>query len=261
MFITAREVNGTPHELGWFPPETVGEIKRQTSEKMCVPMEALRLVSCSSISSGSSLENDGSPLGEVWPSFGPGSNLMVSVQMPSDEELLECVDDIRTHEGAYDKLANLACQFEGKRIPPSNTSFLKRVVAVICQSLHKRETSHKLSRAWAIQALTRLLKHSITQLRICHHPSRDGSPQSQASDMLESTIQMILEEFQELSQTDFWLERQEAREALDQAEAMGLQELNPGLQEMCSGCKDQKEHWNNLKADRQIQARAQMGGA
>lgn len=264
MFITAQElVNGVTHELGWFPPvETVGEIKRMVSERMCVPPEALRMVSGSSIASESSLESDHSTLGEVWPRFGPGSNLIISVQALPDEELLKSVDDIRVHEGAYDKLANLACQFEGKLIPPSNANFLKHVTEVICRSLHEHETRHMLSRAWATQALTKLLKHSIRQLHICNYPTRDGTPLADSSEKLEGIIQIIVEEFQELSQKEVWIERDEALLALRSAviysricaqknvHDMGLDKLSPDLFQRLLGATSS-----------QLQTRSQLGGA
>jgi len=229
MFITAQEMNGTAHELGWFSPETsVGEIKRQASEKMCVPTKAISLASCSSISSGSSLTDDSSPLGEVWPRFGAGANLNVVVQMPASfEETLKRVDDIRVHEDAYDELVNFACQFEHECITPANANLLQRVVQLICDSLHTR--NHKLSRGWAITALSKLLEHSMKQLHICHHTTRDGSLQAAVSEKLENAMLMIVEGLQPVSQSDFWLERDESRAAFAKLDSLGLSKLDPEL--------------------------------
>lgn len=248
MFITALELNGTAHELGWFPLETsVGEIKRQASEKMCVPTRAISLASSSSISSGSSLTDDNSPLGEVWPRFGPGgANLNVVVQMPASfEETLKRVDDIRVHEDVYDELVNFACQFEHKCLTPANVSVLQRVVQLICDSL--RTANHKASRGWAIKALSKLLEHSMKQLRICHHTTGEGSRQAAAADKLENAMLMIVEGLQPVSQSDFWLERDEACAAFAKLDSLGLPKLNPEL------------YRRLVKANEQ--ARACLGGA
>jgi len=242
MFITAQEMNGTAHELGWFTPETfVGEIKRKASEKMCVPTKAITLASSSAISCGAALTDDSSALGEVWARFGPGANLTVVVQMPASfEETLKRVDDIRVHEGVYEELVNFACQFEHKCPTPANVSVLQRVVQFICANLHAR--NHKLSRGWAIKALSKLLEHSIKQLRKCHNDTH----QAAAAETLENVMLMIVEGLRPLSNGD-WLERDEAHAAFAKLESLGLAKLNPELYERL------------VKANEQ--ARASLGGA
>jgi len=207
MFITAIEMNGTVHELGWFSPETsVGEIKTRASEEMCVPTKAIILAS--SDSSGSSLTDDSSSLGEVWPSFGPGADLNVVVQMPAIlEETLKREDDIRLHEGVFDELVSFACQFEHKLLTPANVTMLQRVVQLICECL--LTANNKASRGWAIKALSKLLEHSMKQLRACHHTAGDGSPQAAAVAKLENVMLMIVEGLQPVAQADFWLEQDE----------------------------------------------------
>jgi len=243
MFITALELNGTAHELGWFTPETnVGEVKRQASEKMCVPTKAISMASCSSITSGSSLTDDSSPLGEVWARFGPGANLNVIVQMPASfEETLKRVDDIRVHEGVYDELVNFACQFAQKCPTTANVCVLQRVVQLICESLHT--TKNKASRGWAIKALSKLLEHSTKQLRICHQTTEEAV----ATEKLENVMLMIVEGLHRVSQSDFWLEQDEARAAFAKLDALGLSKLDPELYRRLVKANDQ--------------ARACLGGA
>lgn len=247
MFITAVEMNGTAHELGWFPPDaSVGELKRQASEKMCVPTKGLSLASISSTSTDSPFSDDSSSLGEVWPRFGPGANLNVVVQMPeSFEETLKRVDDIRVHEDAYDELVNFACEFEHKRITTANASLLHRVVQLVCDSLHT--SGHKLSRGWAIKALSKLLQHSAKQLLINQYKSRDGSPQAASSEKLENSLLTIVGMLQEVSKLACWLEREESRDALTYLESSGLDKFDPDL------------YRRLIKADEQ--ARACLGGA
>lgn len=251
MCITALELNGTAHELGWFPAETsVGEIKRRTSENMCVPTRAISLASCDSIPSGSScdslLVDDSSPLGEVWPRFGPGANLNVVVQFPASfEETLKRVDDIRVHEDVYEELVNFACQFQHKRLTLANVSVLLRVVQLICESLHAAK--HSACRGWAIKALSRLLEHSMKQLRNCHDTTADASPQAAAAEKLENAVRMIVEGLQPVSQSGSWLEQNEARAALAKLDSWGLSKLNPAL-------------YRRL-AEANVQAHARLGGA
>jgi len=235
MSITALELNGTAHELGWFPPEaSVAEIKRRASQIMCVPAKAISLAS--SDSSGSSV-TDGSYIRVA--ALGPGANLTVVVQMPAIfEETLKRVDDIRVHEGVYDELVSFACQFKGKCLTPANVSVLQRVVQLICDSL--RTAKHKASRGWAIKALSELLGHSMQQMGQAHHTTRHVcdnyctisckyqiASACSGAEKLENVMLMIVEGLQAVNASDYWLERDEARAALAKLDSLKSFELNP----------------------------------
>jgi len=247
MFITTQEMNGTAHELGWFKPETsIGEIKKQTSEKMCVPSEAIKLASSSSISSGSTLSDDtplksimsddtplkstlsddtlssgSTPLKELVSPSGPTENLSVVVQMPeSFQEALDRVDDIRVHEDTYNELVKFACQFEDKSVTSANICLLHKVVQLVCASLHA--ACHNLSRGWAIEALDKLLRHTLKQLRKCNESTGHGSQQAASFEKLESIKEMIAEALLEVSQNGYWQEQYEARHALAQLDTLKL---------------------------------------
>lgn len=230
MFIEVQELNGKVHELGWFhPEESLGEVKKETSKEMCVPVEALKLVkncSDSTVSttlSNSSLESDSSSLGEVWRPLTPGVKVNAVVQMPSKyEETLMRHDDVRVHENAYDQLVTLACEFES--VTAANVNLAKRIVKIIETSLHN--TGNTTSRGWAIAALTKLLKHFIKQFRLFDCKDEDACRKEDCFVNLKSAIESTVNVFEKLSHSDNWLERQESSEAMMAIRAVrGLEEL------------------------------------
>jgi len=233
MFITATEMNGTSHELGWFDPETkVGEVRRITSQLMLVPEEALAIVS---ERSKSSLDLDESPLADMYPLFPPAESLTAIVQMPARfEERLKCADDVRCHEDAYAELVEFACKF-GSRVvvTPGSANLLKRVVVLVCSKLHPG--GHPLGRGWAINALAKLLQHSVKQICVWHCFFADRAEQD-CSEKLLSTIGLIVETLRQILESGHWLEQLEATDALSKAatelDAFNEDEVPPSLLEL-----------------------------
>jgi hypothetical protein len=214
MFITAREMNGETHDLGWFAEESsMGEAKRQASDRMSVPSEAIRFASCCEISSGASLNDEQSTLGDVLPRFGGGLILAVVVQMPSRfEEVLQRRDDIRVHEKAYEDLAKFVCQFEGRFITPANANLVRRAIDIISKSLHGH--CHTLSRGWAIAALSKILQYVSKQLHRCHCRTRGVCTMTNSLEALKGAMVAVVEALLDVSEVGFWLEREEALSAL-----------------------------------------------
>merc|ERR1712070_898954 len=126
--------------------------------------------------------------------------------------VLQSTDDIRVHENTYGDLVNFACKFEDRLSTPANANLLRRVVDIISKSLHSH--CHKLSRGWAIQALSKILQHVCKQLHRCNCRTRDGSTMTTPSEALESTLLAVVEALLELSEAVCWLEREEALSAL-----------------------------------------------
>jgi hypothetical protein len=214
-------MDGSCGELGWFSKETsVGEVKRCTSEVMSMPSETLAIVSASS---KSSLEDDSTPLADVWHRFPPDANLNVVVQFPARfEEILKCFDDIRPHEDAFKELVKLACEFGGDYMNQTNANLLKRAVTVVGDSL--RGPGHALRRGWAIDALSKLLEHLLR------------TPKETCSETVQESIKMIAEELTALSKPDsFWYERQDASKTLNQLYASELVKSMPQLQGLLRG--------------------------
>lgn len=232
IFIEVQELNGEVHELGWFrPEESLGEIKREASKEMCVPVEALKLVKTSSDStisttlSDASLVSDSSSVGEVWRPHTPGAKLNAVVQMPSKyEETLMRKDDLRVHENVYDQLVTLACEFES--VTAANVNLAKRIINIIENALHN--TGNLTSRGWAIAALTKLLKHFINQFRLFDCKDDDACREEDCFENLKSAIESTVKVFEKLSHSDSWLERQEASEA-----TMAIRAVS-GLEKVCS---------------------------
>lgn len=240
MYIMVHEFNGNAHELGWFrPEETLGEVKRQTSRELCVPMDVLRLVSDPTISTSTkmlsaSLDSDTSSLGDVWSPLTPGVKLNAIVQMPPEyEEILERHDDIRVHENAYDQLATLACEFE--TVTSANVNLSKRIVKIIQNALGN--TNHNLSRSWAVEALKKLLRHLIRQFRNFDCKAAKPCDKDICMENLKSAVQSIGVVFGEMRSSGFWLERQAAEEGLAEIGAAGLEEVvgTTGLENIVCG--------------------------